>query len=83
MSGRFVSWFHTTASEFWDTHYHFDRLSEPFTKSLGKTAATCWYHAVVPVLFAWGKRNGNQDLMQKAISFLEAMPPEENQITRA
>nr|HQH41911.1 DUF2851 domain-containing protein [Bacteroidales bacterium] len=36
-----------------------------------------------PVLFAWGKRNGNQDLMQKAISFLEAMPPEENQITRA
>ncbi|HQH42054.1 MAG TPA: DUF2851 family protein, partial [Bacteroidales bacterium] len=49
----FVSWFHTTASEFWDTHYHFDRLSEPFKKSLGKIAATLLViNAVVPVLFA-------------------------------
>jgi len=80
----FLAWFHTEASGFWDTHYHFDRLSEPFQKTLGKTAASLLViNAVVPVLFAWGKRNGNQDLMQKAISFLEAMPPEENQITRA
>lgn len=80
----FLAWFHTEASGFWDTHYHFDRLSEPFPKRLGRTAASLLViNAVVPVLFAWGKRNGNQDLLQKAISFLETMPPEENQITRA
>ena len=62
--------------------------SELLAKSLrpcGITEATCRLlviNTVVPVLYAYGIQHRDEALKEKAISFLEALPAEENFIMR-
>lgn len=69
------------AHSFWDSHYHFTASSPVAPKALGKgTAATLVINVVAPVMFVYGKHQGNPILKEKAIGLLEDMPAEKNAI---
>lgn len=70
-------------SSFWDKHYQFEDHSETKEKSLGtQTIDSIIINSVVPFLFAYGYRTGNEKCQQKALYFLENIPPENNKFVR-
>jgi Protein of unknown function (DUF2851) len=71
-------------SEFWLTHYTFEKPSKSIQKTLGKdTIQLLIINTIVPFLFLYGKKRGNDDLKDRAIAFLESTPPEKNSIIEA
>ena len=40
-------------------------------------------NAVIPILFVYGQYTGNENLKDRAISFLEKLPPEKNNIIKS
>ncbi|ULQ53927.1 DUF2851 family protein [Flavihumibacter fluvii] len=77
-------WLNITANDFW--HYHYSLLEPtPFhPKHIGKEMG---HHLIIngiaPLVFATGLRQQQVHFQQLAINWLEAMPPENNQIQRA
>jgi hypothetical protein len=70
-------------SAYWDNHYVFNKLSVRRTKQLGNNAVhNIIINTLIPVYFDYGRQTGNDQFRQKAISFLEKLPPESNNITR-
>lgn len=81
--GRIRLTFHINASEYWQTHYSFGVKSEKKSKYLGDASLDIiLINTVVPILFAYGKRTGNETLCERAVNFLELLAPEKNAITR-
>jgi|WetSurMetagenome_2_1015567.scaffolds.fasta_scaffold52095_3 hypothetical protein len=75
--------FNIRASDFWDTHYSFHTTSPLMPKKMG-TDSTCSIviNAVVPFLFTYGHETANQELKDRAVTWLSYMPAEKNRITR-
>jgi hypothetical protein len=71
-------------STFWDRHYNLNNTSARSRKKhLGETAQnTVIINAVVPLLFAYSKKNQKQEYADKAMALLESLPAEENAVTR-
>lgn len=68
-----------TASEYWTTHYQFDRPSAAKPKRLGRAGADhLIINALVPALFALGRLQGRPSLSDRAMGFLEQLPSESN-----
>ena len=66
-------------SEYWTNHYTFDRLSPTHPKLLGGSAKmNILINTVVPLLFAYGRFNNEEKYKNRAVRFLEEIPPEEN-----
>jgi hypothetical protein len=75
--------FDVAASEYWDTHWRFDTLSEYKPKHLGKdTADVLIINAVVPLLFCYGKLHKDETFCDTALQFLEATAAENNTVVR-
>ena len=73
--------FEVSASEYWDEHYVFGKMSKKISKSTGTTASDILLiNAVIPVIFVYGKSRDDLEVCEKAISFLEEIKPEENTI---
>jgi len=71
--------FDVSLSEFWDTHYHFRFPSPVQKKTIGKNAINIiLINTVVPILFAYGKKNQKPEYSDKALQMLENIPPERN-----
>jgi hypothetical protein len=71
------------ASEYWDTHYHFNKTSKSITKSVGDQAAcSILINVVIPFLFIYGENSNAFDLSDRALGFLEELPPEDNHVVR-
>jgi hypothetical protein len=69
------------AGPYWTTHYLFDRESAPVPKRLGGQGARhLIINALVPTLFALGRLHGDQALCERAMTLLEQLPPERNQV---
>jgi len=67
------------ASDYWTTHYQFDRASAAKPKRLGRTGADhLIINAVVPALFALGRLQGRPSLADRAMGLLEQLPSESN-----
>jgi len=74
--------FTVQASEYWDTHYSFGKISRKSTKTIGVSSAQrIIANLIVPYLFAFGREQADEKLCDKAIELLEALPPEKNHIT--
>jgi hypothetical protein len=73
--------FEVKASPYWDDHFIFGKKSRKSVKNTG-TQAVCIFliNAVIPVIFVYGKNRDNNDICERALSFLEALPAEENTI---
>jgi len=77
----FENLFSVGVSEYWNTHYTFDRLSPAQSKPLGESARlNILINTVVPVLFAYGRFTNEEKYKNRAIRFLEEIPPEENTV---
>lgn len=76
--------FEVSASEYWDNHYRFNKISgENRQKVLGETAFNnLVINTIVPMLFVWGEQHLDQVMKDRALLFLEKLPPESNQVIR-
>ena len=77
------AFFHVAPSSYWETHYKFGEAGNAQAKPIGAaTARLLLINAVVPLLFAYGKRRGNEAYYERALQLLEALPAERNAILR-
>ena len=66
-------------SEYWLTHYVFDKESPKRNKTLGQnTIHLLIINTIVPFLFLYGNLRGEEDFKDKALHLLEEIPPEKN-----
>ena len=73
--------FHVNASEYWQTHYTFDKASKKRTKFPGDASInTILINTVAPILFAYGKKNNIEKYCTRALRILEDLKPERNSI---
>ncbi|QIA07270.1 DUF2851 family protein [Draconibacterium halophilum] len=74
--------FKVKASEYWDTHYNFNKTSKkPQAKELGDTAAHILIiNVIVPFLFVYGENQNKHELKNRALEILENLPAESNSI---
>lgn len=70
-------------SSFWDFHYTFQKSSPERRKWMGEDSfRVILVNLVVPFLFLFGDRHGKQELKDRALKFMEELPPESNSIIR-
>ena len=76
--------FDVSASEYWDTHYRFNKTSEENRKkTLGETAFNnLLINTIAPLLFIYGDQHLDQAMKDRALLLLEKTAPESNQIIR-
>ncbi len=71
-------------SEYWDTHYVFNKKSLKRKKNLGNLFFySIMINTIIPFLFLYGKNRNNNDLKERAVDFLEKLPAENNSIIKA
>jgi hypothetical protein len=74
--------FEVSASEYWDNHYVFGKISRKIPKNTGSQATDILLiNAVIPGLFFYGKSRDNKEISERALNFLENIQPEVNIIT--
>ncbi len=70
-------------SEYWTTHYRFDQPAEVRSRKPGKMTITgLLINVIIPFLFVYGRRKGIASLEEKALDWMMALPPEDNQLIR-
>lgn len=75
--------FEGATSEFWETHFCFNRTSPRRVKQVGKSSLNLLIiNTVVPFLYAYGRYRNEERLCYRASDFLESMKAEDNYITR-
>ena len=68
-------------NQYWKTHYHFKKEVAEVSLQIGKTSIdNILLNTVALFLFAYGKYNGTQSFINRAIQLLESLPAEENAI---
>ena len=80
---KIISIFEVEASEYWNTHYHFNKSSLFKIKKLGNASIqNIMINTCIPFIYAWGKYNGVNDKMETALSFLRLLPAEDNHLIK-
>lgn len=75
--------FHHDTSSYWHTHYSFGDESPSKSKYIGDASLDVMIiNTVAPLLFSYGKRIDDENLVNKAIDLLEKIKPESNSIIR-
>lgn len=78
-----LSFFYVSASEYWQTHYHFDKTVKRRSKSLGTDfAVSLLINAWIPLLMLYGTYNQTQQYKDLALALLEKLPCESNAIIK-
>jgi hypothetical protein len=73
--------FQVEVSDYWRTHYVFDKVSDERPKRLGKsTTHLLLINTIVPFLFHYGTQRDVEEQREKALQLLEQLPPESNRI---
>lgn len=75
------NYFTIRPSKYWETHYNFNKESTVSEKLLGKQSIeSILINAIVPILFAYGKKTNESFYIDKALELLEFLPSEKNSI---
>jgi hypothetical protein len=75
--------FSVEASEYWNTHYTFEKASASRKKTLGRSSIDLLViNLVAPILLAYGRRKGDTLMTGKPIDILMQLKGEENSIIR-
>ena len=78
-----AKFFEIKPSEFWRTHYHFNKRSSSDLKGIGEMSQRILSINVAAVLLvAYGLHTNNDSYIEKAIGILESQKPEMNSITK-
>jgi len=76
-----ISLFRCEPSEYWKSHYLFGEKSTVKSKKLGKSSIySLLINTVIPFVFYYADRKGNEELKEKATALLEKIPAERNSI---
>jgi len=76
-----ISLFRCEPSEYWKSHYLFGEKSTEKSKKLGKSSIySLLINTVIPFVFYYADRKGNEELKEKATALLEKIPAERNSI---
>lgn len=68
-------------SNYWQTHFRFDKASKKNAKSLGKTRIHLLViNIIAPFIFLYGKKRGADIYQERALRLMEAVPAESNHI---
>lgn len=71
------------ASDYWSSHYMFDKKSVQRAKSLGgDTIDIIMINTIVPFLFVYGKQKNEEKYVDKALQYLEQISGEKNSIIK-
>ncbi|WP_165157560.1 DUF2851 family protein [Parabacteroides sp. ZJ-118] len=77
-------YFRIRPSDYWKNHNHFRYASPEKEKTIGEnTLDLLLINAVVPLFFAYGRRNHLPEYCARATRLLERIPPERNHIVTA
>ena len=80
--GKVKKLFAISANDYWHYHYLIDVASDFKVKQLGKQMTeNIIINTIIPMLYSYGKMNGNASLVQKALRWLTELPTEKNSIT--
>ena len=76
--------FRVQASEYWDSHYNFNKTtSRNIKKELGEDSTRLLIiNIVIPFLFVYGEKQNKPQLKNRALGFLEQLPAESNSIVK-
>ncbi len=75
--------FGAESSEYWNTHYTFEKLSVPRKKTLGQSAIDLvLINLVAPILLAYGRRKSDSGITEKPIDLLMQLKGEDNSVIR-
>lgn len=75
--------FEVKLSNYWWTHYTFDKASDKKRKALGRQAIhLIFINTIAPFLFLYGQRKGEEKYQERALELLEATHPEANAVIR-
>jgi hypothetical protein len=76
--------FESSVSEYWQEHYQFEEKSTRTSqKKMGKsTIDLIIINTIIPLLYIYGKMNGEKPLQERALRWLEQINAEENNITK-
>ena len=78
---KLFSYFELSASEYWDTHYVFDKASMKRKKTIGKSFVNViLINVLVSIVFEYGTQHGQEIYREKALHILENLLPEKNHI---
>lgn len=79
-----INIFDCEASEYWDTHFRFDKKVKKSTKKkLGVNSINLiLINTIIPFLFTYGRLNNKPSMEEKAINWLEQIKAENNLIIR-
>ena len=70
-----------TANDYWHYHYRLDQPTSYSPKSLGSsTIDTIISNIIIPFLFCYGNRNKSSLYIDRAVEWLQQLPPENNAI---
>jgi len=73
--------FEVGASDYWSDHFIFGKKSRFSPKHTGSQASDLLLiNAVIPAIFVFGKTRDQKEVSEKALSFLDEIPSEENSI---
>ena len=72
-----------TVTPYWQTHYNFGQASSKSSKTLSRQSLhVVIINAVVPMLFAYGRYKGNEEICARSFSLLEEVKAEQNSVVR-
>ncbi len=75
--------FNVKVSDYWNTHYHFQRHSEKHPTSIGKSTIHIFIiNVIVPLVFFYGRRNALPHLEEAALQLIQQIPNEQNTILK-
>ncbi|MDH5397328.1 MAG: DUF2851 family protein [Cyclobacteriaceae bacterium] len=70
-----------TVSSYWQHHYNFGKKTESKTGNMGmQSVEILIINTVIPLQVAFGHSIGNLNFTDKALAFLQQLPPEKNKI---
>jgi hypothetical protein len=77
-----MSTMQVTASDYWNTHTRPDVSAAPRNRKTGDSfLERILMNAAIPMLFAYGELNGEQEKKEKALDWAASLPPEKNTVT--
>ena len=75
--------FELMASDYWKTHFLFDKSSPRRKKSIGRRSVDLiLINTVIPLIFTYGSIRNNPEIVERAIEFLNEVKGEQNKIIR-
>jgi hypothetical protein len=82
-AGEAMRLFDVSASPYWNTHYRLGHSTGRQVKRVGEMIRQVLVvNALVPFLFVYGKERGEERYRDKALRWLEELPPESNRIMK-